>query len=174
MSIRPKPKLVVLAVIVAVVLLGLASGAYFLWQKYSSPIPASIRPEITFPIFYPSNASVKVNRSTIEYDKSGQVLSFSGNTLTGSHTKLIFSEEPTPDPFNDITGYYSALLNDMNEYDDFSTINGTVYLTTPKNLNGNQSAVMNTEGNLMFIRADGDLATNTWETIFNGLNIVVK
>lgn len=154
--------------------MGLAGGGYYFWQKYSNPIPASIRKEVAFPVFYPSSTIVKVNHSTIEYDKSGQVLSFSGNTVTSNHMKLIFSEEPTPDPFNDITGYYQALLNDMNQYDSFSTINGTVYLTTPKNLNGNQSAVMNTEGNLMFVRANGSLPTNTWKTIFNGLSIVVK
>jgi hypothetical protein len=141
--------------------------------RNSQPIPSNLKKQIIFPVFYPSRSDVTVKRSSMKYDSSAQVLSFIGYTTSGD-AKLVFSEEPTPDPFNDVSGYYTAVLNNLNQYEDFNNVNGQTYLTRPKNLGGNESAVMSSKGTLMFIRTFTNLSTNQWTTIFNDLTIVVK
>lgn len=162
---------VVVSILILVLALGTGSG-FLVWRWYQDkhPIPTVIRLEATFPLFYPNQKYVNVNKSTIKYDSTAKLLSFTGSTPSGS--KLIFSEEPTPSQFNDIPGYYTALLNNMNEYQEIDTIDGQMYLTKPESVNGNQSAVMSTKGTLMFVRAEKNLSVGNWQQLFNNLTII--
>jgi len=168
-KITHKKNLIIAGVVLAVVLAAIFTMH---WYNTKGPIPTDISRQLTYPIFYPEETGVTVKRATIRYDKQDQLISFT--SLAPTLINLTFSEEPTPDQFNDISGYYQALLNNMNEYQETDTINGQVYLTKPESVNNNQVAVMNAKGTLMFVRAEKDLSISTWRQLFNNLIIVSK
>lgn len=108
-----------------------------------------------------------MSTTTFKYDPSAQILSFVA-TIDGATTTV--TEQATPDSFNDIPQYYSRLIEEMNGYSTISTYNGNVDLTRPSDVNGDQVAVMNAKGVLMFVHVrSGSLSADQWRIFFNGL-----
>lgn len=131
-----------------------------------SPIPEAIRKQVSFPIFWPAS-HVSVIPNSYEYRTEDDVLLFSGYLDDGQ--KVTFNEQATPNPFNDIPGYYDQFLRTLFEYQAFDSTQGTVHLTHPKN--AGQTVVMNTKGTLLFARVAHDEDKATWQRIFNSLTL---
>jgi hypothetical protein len=159
----------------AYVALGLiASGALatgvFLHIHSSQIIPAQIKRQLDFLIFLPEgDPSSHVESKTFKYDANLKVFSV---VVTSFNIKNTISEQPTPDSFNDIPGYYDKLTEKLNSYTSFDTNLGKVYLTLPDELKGKQSAIMNTKGTLMFASPDKDLTNDQWRQFFNSLSVI--
>ncbi len=137
----------------------------------SQPLPSEIKKQISIVVFYPDGKdTLLVDKKTIKYDKAAKLLSFVGSTNNG--TKLTFSQQPTPESFNDIQQAYTALLQKLGTYSSFDSINGRVTLTKPKELNGTQSASMNSKGTLVFVRPSKNMPDDEWKRVFNNLIIV--
>lgn len=128
------------------------------------PIPAPIRDQVKFAILLPTE-NVIIDQTSYKYDRSQQILSFTGRLTDGQ--SVTFAEQATPEPFNDIPNFYQQLLQNMFEYESFDGLNGTVYLTHPKG--AGQAAVINTKGTLVFARVARDETKQTWNTVFNDL-----
>jgi hypothetical protein len=152
-------------------LAAVAVGGYLWYKQAHVIIPANIKKQVTFVIFYPQNNSVvQVNKKTLLYEPDKKLLSYTGK-FAGSGTSFTLSEQTTPDSFVDIPQAYTKLLSSLNQYDSFGTANGTVALTHPKELNGGESAVMNAKGTLLFVRPSGTVTSDDWRRLFNNLQV---
>ncbi len=132
-----------------------------------SPIPDSIAKQLNFSVFYPDmGEEFKADPATINYDGSSKVLLFH---VKSAKNDITLTQQATPDPINDIPEYYPKLMEKLNNYKDFDSVNGKVSLTRPIELKGGQSAVFNIKGTLMFAHPEHDMSDDEWRRFFNGL-----
>ena len=156
-------------VIVGFSLIGLSG--YKAWQKSNIIIPVVIKKQVSFVIFWPQKpASVNADKTTIKYDPANKLLTYIAHTTDGA--RLIVSQQPTPDTFNDIPQYYPKFIESLQQYGTFGSLSGIVYLTHPKELKGGQTAVMNSKGTLMLIKPDKAVSDDTWRRLFNNMQII--
>jgi hypothetical protein len=161
---KPRNQLIL---IISLIIVGV--GTFFVESKLrASPIPASFRKSISFPVFLPT-AGVTINTNSYKFEPSQKILSFTG--YLSDRQLATFTEQATPDPINDLTNFYSQFLQTLNQYAAFDTLNGTVNLTHPNGGVG-QAAVMNSKGTLMFVRVANDEPQSVWQPLFNQLKIV--
>lgn len=152
---------------IAVIVLG--GGTYWYIQSRQS-IPPRIKKQISFVILLPQgDQSVKIDRASFKYDSNLKVLTF---VVTCFGIKNTVSEEAAPDAFNDIPGYYDKLIETLNGYSTFGTVIGNVSLTRPVEFHGDQSAVLNAKGTLLFAHPVKDLSDSQWREFFNSLNVI--
>ena len=157
------------AVIGLVALAGATAGVLML-TKPAPPIPNEIVAQTTHAVLSPTKAApVTVDQNTVKYDKSTGILTF--DVQTDSGVNVTFTEQPTPESFVDILPAYEALIEKLHGYASFDTPNGKVSLTTPHELSGQQSAVMNSKGTLIFARPTKNLSVDEWKRIFNNLDL---
>ena len=154
-----------------VLLILLAGGGYFGYKQVSDSravLSRSIKSSLTFGIFWPTKDSPLIgDKTTIKYDTTEN--HFDYNAILSNGTLVTISEQATPESFVDIPQAYEKLVESMHTYRSFDSQTGKVYLTRPPQSSGNQTAVMNAKGTLLFMRAYKDLDDNTWTKIFNNL-----
>ncbi len=85
---------------------------------------------------------------------------------------MTITEQATPSGFTDIPQAYDKFINSLSGYFSFGSVNGTVNLVRPHNLNGEQAAVINDKGTLMFIHPMQDLPPDVWRQLFNNLTVI--
>jgi hypothetical protein len=157
--------------VVAAVLMVAGAVAYVTMRQTGSLLPGSIRTVMTYPVLFPTKTTdFNVDSKTIHYDASAERLTFRGQGPGGM--QIDFSEQATPQSFVDIPQAYDKLTSSLQEYDTFDSINGKVSLTHPKELGGDQSAVMNAKGTLLFARPNHGLSSEAWRQLFNNLVVV--
>ncbi|HUP26461.1 MAG TPA: hypothetical protein VM124_02320 [Candidatus Limnocylindrales bacterium] len=133
-------------------------------------IPDGIRKQVSFVILYPEKKSqTVVDRPSLKYDSGQHTLSYRAKVGSGN---LVISEQPTPENFTDIPQLYDKVLEQMHSYESLDTRYGKVALTKPDTSNNNQVGVINTNGTLMFVRAEQDLTTEQWRQFFNSLQLI--
>lgn len=156
-------KIAFLVVIVAVV----AGSAWLLWPK--PVIPANIQKQLTSTLLLPQGSQYPVNRGSVKFDPSLSLLSFK---LTAFDMQISISEQPTPESFTDVPEVYQKVLGSMDNYYDFDTPTGTVYLTVPPQLNGKQTAVENAAGTLLFAKPSSNFGQSQWRQLFDSIAVV--
>lgn len=147
---------------------GLFAAITFL--RPASPVPPDIQAKLTYGIYLPKDEQVlKLEPNSITYSDEVEVLSYVAVRQNGD--KVTFTQQATPESFTDVPQAYDKLLSSLQEYSSFDSVHGKVALTKPKELKGDQSAVMNANGTLLFIRP-GDMLTNDeWRKIINALDL---
>lgn len=164
-------KKLALTVVTIVVLLGAATGYTVLKNNRKITSVKGLTTELTFPVIQPkATSSFRVDQETIKYSESDKVYSYVLNQLGG--TKLTVSLQPTPEGFTDAPQVFDKLIEKLRGYSSFDSIQGKVFLTHPVELNGGQTAVMNTKGTLMFVKPEGQLTDDEWKIFFNTLEVV--
>ncbi|HSX07383.1 MAG TPA: hypothetical protein VLG11_00650 [Candidatus Saccharimonadales bacterium] len=131
-----------------------------------SPLPASVMRTVTFALYYPDK-SWRTEATQATYTNGVVALTTQKAGIT-----LSVTEQATPPVFGDVPQYYPSLLAKMNEYASFNSALGTVYLTKPTELGGNQTAVLNGNGTLLFVRPSTALTTGGWQQFFGSLRAV--
>lgn len=148
----------------------MAAGAYgylFVYQPPSN-VPANIDKQVNFGILTHSNDTVvDVNQISFRFDARLGVLSYSGQLANGS--KISFTEQATPKNFSSNPAEYKKLVDSLNPYGKFESKNGTYYLLKPTQLKGGQSAVINSQGTLLFALPGDTLTQAQWQAIFDDL-----
>lgn len=161
------------AVLILVILVVSGSALYLNTRNLQSDsiIPVAIKKNVSFVIFYPkASPTLKLNASSIKFDPPSGLVSFTANH---AGVNLTFAEQATPESFVDIPPAYDKLIETLNEYATFNSFYDTVHLTKPKELNGQQSAVMNSKGTLMFVNTtNGSLTDDQWKSLFNNLEVI--
>jgi hypothetical protein len=132
-----------------------------------SPLPNSIVKQASYVVLAPLSGPVTVDRDSAKYDAKLSLLSY--NVMLDG-VKVVVSQQPTPDSFTDIPQVYDKVVANMNEYQKFDVIVGTVHLTRPKDLGGKQAAVINTKGTLLFAKPDAELTDNQWRMFFKSID----
>jgi hypothetical protein len=156
--------------VAGVVTLGVVIVGVLLAFRPQVPLPVDITKQLSFPLVYPpTKTSYTMDKKSASYSASAKVLIFHAKA---DNLDLTISEQATPDTINDIPEYYPKLIEKLNGYSDFDSLNGKVSLTHPKELNGGQTAVFNGKGTLMFVKPSHDMSNDEWRTFFNSL--VVK
>jgi hypothetical protein len=158
----------VMAILIAILLIIIGA---LVWLRHLHPLPKSIRQQVNYLVFYPaSDSGVAVDKSSFKYDAAQKVLSY---TVSTQNRTLTVSEQPTPDAFNDVPQAYDKLVQSLGEYGSFDSLFGKVSLTRPQQLHGQQSAVMNAKGTLLFAHpTQGELSDDEWRQLFNSLRVV--
>ncbi len=129
-------------------------------------IPVEIGRQANFVVFYPQTSEeIKLDQKTLTYNPSLKQLSF---VVSFSNRYITFSQQNTPDQFNDIPEYFPKLIEKMNRYSTIENANGKVSLTRPSEAKS-QVAVMNSKGTLLFAKTDGDMTDDSWKRLFNSL-----
>ena len=166
-----KAQLLTGVVVVAIILTAVFFGVFrYINSNNGHVIPRAIQQKITYQVYAPQidDTVWKVLPESIKYDDKQGLLSL---TIASSNIKLFVTEQNTPAQFTDIPQYYPALMGKLNQYSVVQTSLGEVALTHPKELNGNQTAVSNSHGTLMFVRPQNSLTDTQWQQFFNTLII---
>lgn len=133
-------------------------------------IPSKIINQANFLVFAPSGSTaVSIEKSSIKLDSNPQLLSF---VVFIDGTKVAITEQQEPESFTDAPEVYTQLLNKMREYQEFNSGFGTIALTLPVELNGNQAAVVDSKGTLLFAQPSKGLSEDQWLKIFNNMKLV--
>ncbi len=160
---------ITMLVVALILLAGGGALGYHAWQNSKRVVSKSIRTAASFTLFWPSpTAPIRGDRTTIKYDYTENLFSFVAHTDDG--TTITISEQATPGSFVDIPQSYDKLTEGLHSYKAFDSQAGKVNLTRPSQLNGAQSAVLNSKGTLLFMRPSKDLSDDTWQKIFNNLH----
>lgn len=143
------------------------------FQKSDSAqnIPVDIKQKISYVIFHPESiTSLTVDNTSFKFDDTSEVVSF---VTKYSSADITIAEQATPENFVDIPQAYDKLIETLNPYTAFNSFHGTVHLTKPKELKGQQSAIMNSKGTLMFANVtSGSLTEAEWKKLFNNLEVI--
>jgi hypothetical protein len=137
-------------------------------EAYIKPpvVPKNILRQVNFPVFYPEpNKQIKVQTKSFKYDSSQGQISF---IVALDNRSITFAEQSSPDSFGADPNFYSAFIQKLNGYATFDSVDGTVSLTYPAQVNS-QTAVMNAKGTLLFAKSTGDISENSWKLLFNSL-----
>ena len=155
---------------ILIIIIALASGGWYLFVRaHPSPIPKEINSQLKFiPFTTPKNAITTLPQS-VQYNSKQQQMTYSAYF---DGTKVVISQQPTPESFTDVPQVYDTLMTKLRSQSSFDTINGKVNITLPVELNGGQSAVMNSKGVLLFAHPDKQLTIDQWKQFFNNLEIV--
>lgn len=132
-----------------------------------SPIKPSLVKQLTSTLLVPTGVAT-IDASSESYDAQKKLLVY--NVSFGG-TKVVISEQPTPEQFTDIPQVYTKVIQDLNNYTTFDVNVGTVYLTKPKELAGKQTAVINTKGTLLFAKPDANLTDDQWRKFFTHMSV---
>lgn len=134
-------------------------------------LPPAVARQVTYPVLMPSDETTTViNPESISFQADADLLSYTAVLESGA--KIFVNQQPTPESFVDIPQAYDKLIASLQPYANFESINGKVSLTKPKEFNGQQSAVMNAKGTLMFVRSEAELSDDQWRKVFNNLRII--
>jgi hypothetical protein len=143
-----------------------------LHRPTSSMIPANIQKQLSFVLYVPDDKDAVIERSSIHYANGDGVLSYTVG-YNPAHAEITITQQATPSVFTDVPQYYPTLLDRLNQYASLGTINGTVYLTKPTELKGQQQAVLNDNGTLLFAHpGNRNLSNDDWRRFFNSLQTV--
>jgi len=136
--------------------------------KTSPILPKQISKQLNFVPFVPNKTEAPSGLSNLSYNSKTQVLTYKVN-YNGS--TITVTEQSTPQQFSDVPQAYSTLVTSLQSQDTFDTPNGTVDITTPKELKGVQVAVMNSKGALFFAKTNKNMSTDTWKQFFINLTL---
>jgi hypothetical protein len=151
-----------LAIVIVVIV-----GYFIFGISNPEPIPIAIQNKVSFPIFYPKpSKQVVIANNSFKYDKSkGQVIF----NISYDKQNITFAQQSSPDSFSADPNFYQSLVQSLNGYASFDSIDGQVNLTLP-NQTKDQTAVMNAKGTLLFANSSGKLSQAEWKLLFNTLN----
>ncbi len=151
----------------AILLICVGSATAWVMTHREAPLlPPRITEQASFVMYVPgSDWQTDAEEATI---RNGVL------TLHASrgNDSLIITQQAIPEVFDDVPQYYPQLISRLNKYASFGTVNGTVYLTKPKELNGQQQAVLSNNGTLLFAHPSHNLDSDSWRRFFNSLIIV--
>ena len=166
LAISPRAASIALVVFALVI-----AGGIGVWRATASrqSLPSAVAQQLSFGVYFPTTPTnlATIDKRTISYQAMTGLLSYTARLQDG--TTINVNQQATPTSFVDIPQAYDKLLSSLQPYTSFDSVNGKVSLTHPKELKGDQSAVMNARGTLLFARPSKPLTDTQWRQLFNGL-----
>lgn len=166
-KLKRRTQELIIAGAIILVALGVVLGVH-IYTTRNRTIPPAIARQISFRVYWPKSTNAVPDKQSIKYDAQQGVFSY---VVLINANSVTVTEQATPSEFTDIPNYFSALINHLNNYDTFSSANGTVYLTKPSGTGG-EAAVINQSGTLLFAHTQGTINENNWRLFFNNLQII--
>ena len=169
---------VIILGIVSLVIITVVGGTWA-WLnvfRHEPVISSQILSKANFTIFHPridekSSDAWQLQKDRTSYDKDSGVLTL--HVLQSSTGReIVLNEQPVPGTFSDVPTQYSTMLNTLHEYNELQLGFGTVALTYPEELKGEQTAVANKAGTLIFAKPSANLTDSEWQSFFESLRIL--
>lgn len=158
---------VLLGLGLVVVGFGLAITAVIVFHP-SAGIPVSFKKQLESPTYIGKpQSTVQMDKKSYKYDSTNKVFSYVAQVI-GTQTQLTVTEQPTPSEFVDVPQAYDKFTESIKPFLTFDSSLGKVNVGKPGQL-GNQVAVVNGQGTLMFVRTSADLSEDQWHHVFNDL-----
>lgn len=154
----------VTAIFVAIAVSGM--GAYFYRQYYEVRPPAGAN----FGMWYPKHtADYDVDEKSLHFDPSSSTITFKLINKK-EHNELMFTEQAVPESFAVAPQAFDQQVAGLRQVTKIDSINGTVALTRPFE-NGGVTAIMRSQGTIVYVFSGKELDNNTWLGIFNSLEL---
>ena len=126
----------------------------------------SITSKVDYVLLVPKSTLVKLDNKSVGYNSDLKLVDYQ---VSYSGSQLIVSQQQAPSMFSDVPETYNKTLASMNQYSQFDSLQGMVYLTKPQQLAGKQAAVLLSKGTLMFVKSSNSLSDDQWRLFFNTL-----
>lgn len=160
----------VLALVAALVVLGVATGVLFYLNNASNPLPSDIKNQLSYKAVYPPSGLGTIIDS-YQYNQNDRVLTFS---LRKFDTKIVFVEQKAPESLGANGQVYFPAIG-IHPYAQFQSKIGPAALTKfykSGNLEQfSQSGVLYSEGTLVWVGSQKNLTNDQWKTLFDGLKV---
>lgn len=165
---RKKILLVLAATIAAVVV---AALLFRMFMSNEAVLPKEVQRKANFSIYALDGGgeAYRVDKTSINYDDKNNILMF---TVKAAAYSAVITQQATPESFSVVPGGYQKLLESMRQYKEVRARLGTVTLTKPEELKGQQIAVANPPGTLIFAKPDKELSVSQVQQLFDNLLIV--
>jgi hypothetical protein len=132
-------------------------------------VPKTIRTRAEFGIFVPkTNASGSIKAHSFTYDQDTKVVKYVLKAQGGG--SITFTQQASPSGFESDPNAFSDLVASMQPFSTFESASGDVALTRPDQLQGQESAVMNSHGTLLFAKPSKDFPERYWQQLFDSLH----
>jgi nitric oxide reductase large subunit len=153
-----------------IVMFGIVVASTMLIRRSQPIIPTTIKNKLTSTLLMPQDKRFEIIRQSVNYDSTvGGLLDF--DVMVFGH-RVVLSEQAEPASFVAVPAAYQKVVTGMNDYSDFDASIGTVHLTAPSQDNGNQAAVLNADGTLLFAKPAGSLTVAQWRQFFDSFIVV--
>jgi hypothetical protein len=132
-------------------------------------VPKAIRNRAEFGIFIPkttANGAIKAHSFT--YDQDTKVVKYVLKAQGGG--SITFTQQAAPSGFQADPNAFSDLVASMQPFSTFESASGDVALTRPAQLQGQESAVMNSHGTLLFAKPSKDFPVRYWQQLFDDMH----
>lgn len=148
-------------------------GVYTYAARDTNPVPAKLRPQLSFSPFIIPTTSRSYTTSDYKFttaEDKVEILSY--NVHTKDTGTITVSEYTQPQEFSEIPEYKDRFLTNVAKQEStVQTSNGTIYLGR-MNVQGNkQLAVMLERGLLVFMSPDKELSQAQWRSLGDQLEI---
>jgi hypothetical protein len=165
--VRMKKRGVISGVVISSCTIVVAIGLWWFIAHARQPfVSATIRQQVTSVILIPTGSGISLQRSSIKYDPTDKLLSFT----TGYEGQVVtISEQPSPEVFGDVPDFYTKWLTSFGQYESFNSTVGSVNLARSAQLSPYSVAILNTKGTLLFAKPSINLSDDAWRRYFLAL-----
>ena len=157
---------IIIWILAAIGLAAIGVGGYLYFARDNSPIPATLRSQLTFSPFILPKDSKEYTTTDYKFSTAEgnvQILSYVIHTKDGNITA---SEYIQPSQFTEIPGYKDSFLsNVIQQYATVQTSNGTIYLGRLPRQGNKQLAIMIERGLLLLMSPDKELDSSQWRNL---------
>lgn len=151
------------------IILVLSGISYYAVRSYTSGID---KPDnVNFGVWFPAKKSDYIlDKSTLQYDSRTAIITFK---LKNKKDKgeLTFTEQSVPEGFAVAPDAFDKQVAGLQQSTKFDSIHGTVALTKPFG-GSSVTAIMRSQGTLLYVNSQQELSTDQWRSIFNSLELV--
>ena len=145
---------------------------FVLMADNKSPLPASLKQQISFLAIYPTvTDKLSVDQTSLSYQSAAKTLTFTANY---KDTAIIVSEQSAPgDTTNPDLVYYQSLgLHPVTEIQTKPGLAVIVNFYTAGNFDSvGQNAILAKDGTLVIAHPDSNLSPTSWKDFFNNFRI---
>ena len=156
--------------VTALILIALA-GVYLVAHHNPSPVPADIRSQVSFKIFYPAGGYV-IDPTTWKYLPGTKTLNF---VAKEGNSSVVFTEQETPLAFANDQAAYQRFIGGLKPSATFDSPQGSVsitgFVTAGDFQNVGRTAILNAQGTLVLAHPSGNFSDDQWRSLFQSLNV---
>jgi hypothetical protein len=149
--------------------------AYRYFTQGTTPIPASLRSQLTFSPFILPLETKDATTSDYKFttaEGAVKILSYKIHVQNSGNNSITVSEYPEPTEFTEIPEYKDRFLTNVaKQYDVVQTANGTIYLGRLTKQGNQQLGILLERGLVVFMSPGRDLPSAQWRNIGDQLEI---
>ncbi len=142
----------------------------FIWRQNHtpSPVPATVKSQLNFPVIYPKG--YQIDKNSWNYINTEQTLSFS---IPNNGNKLVFTEQKVPLSYADDAAAYDRFVGSLKPYINFKVPLGSVslvaFVTAGDFRPQGRTGILKTKDTLLTAHPDNMMTDQQWLELFKSL-----